>query len=316
MSGQQSSSGLEFKLHPLVMINVSDHHTRVKANTPGGSAPAPVMGCLLGSQSGRVVDISNSFEIQYTMQDGNVVINEPFLARKQEQYKQVFPKVDVLGWYVTGAAVEDTHMHIHKRIAEINEAPVLLLLNPAITPGRRDLPLELYETELHMADGRAHFSFVRANYAVETSDAERIGVDQVAKILPGGKATGSEQLTAHLMGLHSAIKMLQQQLMTLQQLMAKVSSGEVAYPHSLARQISSLVHSLPALASQGFTHDYLMEHNDALAGVYLATLTKGVSSLNDTVDKLVFAYEPGLKPGGSGPRRRGGPGGGFGGPLM
>ena len=28
---------------------------------------------------------------------------------------------------------------------------------------------------------------------VETSDAERIGVDQVAKILPSGKATGSEQ---------------------------------------------------------------------------------------------------------------------------
>jgi hypothetical protein len=185
------------------MINVSDHHTRVKANSPSG-ADAPVMGCLLGSQSGRVVDISNSFEIEYTLQDGRVVINEAFLTRKQEQCeralaapgnralpggevalrprdacpclaarvpsatpllgrpvsvhrvgadsarahagahvpaaphvgrtvsgplrvapppsvprdadKQVFPKVDVLGWYVTGAAVEDTHMHIHKRV--------------------------------------------------------------------------------------------------------------------------------------------------------------------------------------------------------
>ena len=68
----------------LVMINVSDHHTRVKANAPNGAA-SPVMGCLLGSQSGRVVDISNSFEIEYTMQDGKVVINEAFLSRKQEQ---------------------------------------------------------------------------------------------------------------------------------------------------------------------------------------------------------------------------------------
>lgn len=32
--------------------------------------------------------------------------------------KQVFPKVDVLGWYVTGAAVEETHMQIHKRVGE------------------------------------------------------------------------------------------------------------------------------------------------------------------------------------------------------
>lgn len=47
---------------------------------------------------------------------------------------------------------------------------MLLLLNPSIAPGRRDLPLELYETELHMADGRAHFSFVKANFAVEVSE--------------------------------------------------------------------------------------------------------------------------------------------------
>ncbi|KAI8474994.1 MAG: COP9 signalosome subunit 6 [Monoraphidium minutum] len=315
MDQAQSSSGLEFKLHPLVMINVSDHHTRVKANSPNGAA-TPVMGCLLGSQSGRAVDISNSFEIEYTLEAGAVVINEAFLTRKQEQYKQVFPKVDVLGWYVTGAAVEDAHMHIHKRISEINEAPVLLLLNPTITPGRRDLPLELYETELHVTEGRAAFSFVRSHFSVETSDAERIGVDQVAKILPGGKATGSEQLTAHLMGLHSAIKMLQQQLLTLQQLMARVNSGEVAYPHALACQINALVHSLPALSSQAFGHDFLLEHNDALAGLYLATLTRGVSVLNETVDRVAFAYEPGMKPGGGGPRRRGGVGGGFGGTLI
>jgi hypothetical protein len=45
---------------------------------------------------------------------------------------------------------------------------VLLLLNPAITPGRRDLPLELFETELHMGGGQgAQFTFVRANFAVE-----------------------------------------------------------------------------------------------------------------------------------------------------
>ena len=35
---------------------------------------------------------------------------------------------------------------------------------------------------------------MRAAYSIETSDAERVGVDQVAKILPGGgKAGGSEQ---------------------------------------------------------------------------------------------------------------------------
>lgn len=34
-------------------------------------------------------------------------------------------------------------------------------------------------------------------YPLQTSDAERIGVDQVAKILPSGKASGSEQCKTH-----------------------------------------------------------------------------------------------------------------------
>eukprot|EP00775_Hariotina_reticulata_P006237 gene6237-6474_t len=84
---KQSSSGLEFKLHPLVLINVSDHFTRLKANGVDG-APAPtVMGCLLGSQDGRTVDISNSFEIKCdeSPENGSFQIDNAFLLKKQEQ---------------------------------------------------------------------------------------------------------------------------------------------------------------------------------------------------------------------------------------
>jgi JAB1/Mov34/MPN/PAD-1 ubiquitin protease len=72
----------------LVLINLSDHHTRVASNI-GGSQP--VLGCLLGSQSGRTVDISNSFEIKYQLVDGQVQIDTAFLLRKQEQCKQPPP---------------------------------------------------------------------------------------------------------------------------------------------------------------------------------------------------------------------------------
>ena len=51
--------------------------------------------------------------------------------------------------------------------------------------------------EMHVLDGNPSQIFVKSAYKVETSDAERIGVDQVAKILPSGKATGSEQCECH-----------------------------------------------------------------------------------------------------------------------
>lgn len=100
-----SSSGLLFQLHPvsdlqqlvpldrawtalalihfalyvqLVLINISDHHTRTKANA---GVAIRVAGCLLGQQIGRTIDISNSFEVVQT--DGH--LDEAFLAKKLGQ---------------------------------------------------------------------------------------------------------------------------------------------------------------------------------------------------------------------------------------
>ena len=69
----------------LVMINISDHFTRMKANGLDAGTSGRVMGCLLGQQNGRIVDISNSFEIKYELREGGVDIDEAFLTKKQEQ---------------------------------------------------------------------------------------------------------------------------------------------------------------------------------------------------------------------------------------
>lgn len=295
---RHSSSGLEFKLHPLVLINISDHHTRVKANQ---GSPSLVMGCLLGSQTGRVVDVSNSFELLYTSSAEGLKIDEPFFATKQEQYKTVFPKLDVVGWYVTGPKLTDEFRQIHKKIMETNEGAALLLLDPVIQPARRDLPVTLYESETHSTEMGHHLVFVHATYTVETSDAERIAVDQVAKILPSGKASGSQQLTAHLNSLHSAIKMLRERGQLLEQVLVKMEAGEIPFDHSLVRKISSLVNSLPALDSPAFHNDYVMSYSDTLLTIYLSSMTKGLHTLNEMVDKSLVAFE-------GKPRRRGGGG--------
>ena len=85
--------------HPclqLVLLTISDHHTRIKANAPAGqdaassstwpAAPARVLGYLLGQQNGRVVDISNSFELNYTTDaTGALQIDAALLTTKLEQ---------------------------------------------------------------------------------------------------------------------------------------------------------------------------------------------------------------------------------------
>lgn len=97
-----SSSGLTFKLHPLVIVNISDHYTRVKsqmnptlAPSHGNNAAAPngadgvvstlpprVYGCVIGVQKGRTVEIFNSFELLYDPSTHS--LDRTFLEKKQE----------------------------------------------------------------------------------------------------------------------------------------------------------------------------------------------------------------------------------------
>ena len=58
----QESGALQLTLHPLVIINISDHFTRGRCQT---SSPSPrVFGALIGAQSGRHIEIANSFEVK------------------------------------------------------------------------------------------------------------------------------------------------------------------------------------------------------------------------------------------------------------
>jgi COP9 signalosome complex subunit 6 len=116
-------------------------------------------------------------------------------------------------------------MAIQRKLMEVNESPIFLRLDPSKDASQKDLPVYLYESELHVLEGVPSFIFVQAKYTIETSEAERIGVDQVAKILPTGAASGSNQLTAHLGSMHSAIKMLISRVALLHQMLLKMQSG-------------------------------------------------------------------------------------------
>nr|KJB22199.1 hypothetical protein B456_004G034800 [Gossypium raimondii] len=243
-----SSSGLTFKLHPLVIVNISDHYTRVKSqlslppsltstssaatsnnnnnNSNGGennqNPPPRVYGCVIGVQRGRTVEIFNSFELIYDPSTRS--LDRSFLEKKQELYKKVFPHFYVLGWYSTGSDAQESDMHFHKALMDINESPLYVLLNPAINPAQKDLPVTIYESELHVIDGVPQLIFVRSSYTIETVEAERISVDHVAHLKPSG-GSAATQLAAQLTGIHSAIKMLNSRIRVLHQYLVGMQKG-------------------------------------------------------------------------------------------
>lgn len=85
ISNVPSSSSIS--LHPLVILNISEHWTRLSAQ---GNKSNPTIGALIGKHNGRIVEIINSFELLFTVQDdGKLLIDRDYYNTKEEQFKQV-----------------------------------------------------------------------------------------------------------------------------------------------------------------------------------------------------------------------------------
>jgi len=273
-------------LHPLVIMNISEHWTRIKAQA---GTPKQVYGALIGKQEGRSIEVMNSFELDYNTIDGQVVIDREYYQTKEEQFKQVFSEMDFLGWYSTGEKPTMAEINIHRQIAEINESPLFIQLSPG-GGNCTELPLYLYESVIDMVAGQARILFVKLPYTLATEDSERIGLDHVARIVAGNESTTSrtaDQLTAQ----HSAIKMLAGRVKLILEYVKAVERGELPQNHEIMRQIRALSHRLPVLEAERFQPHFFNQANDVALMALLGSVMKSANNLNQFVNKFNVVYQ-------------------------
>nr|CAG4637143.1 EOG090X08T4 [Ceriodaphnia reticulata]SVE73031.1 EOG090X08T4 [Ceriodaphnia reticulata] len=279
MASSGATGSISVLLHPLVVMNISEHWTRVRAQE--GKAQQ-VIGALIGKQKGRSLEIMNSFELVFTIID-NIVIDRDYYNTKEEQFKQVFSDMDFLGWYTTGDTPNESDIHVHKQICEINESPVILKLNPFTR--NADLPVTMYESVIDLVNGEATMLFVELSYTLATEEAERIGVDHVARMASGDSAESS-QVAEQLQAQHNAVKMLANRVRLILEYIRAMERGEVPKSHEVLREAKSLTHRLPVLNSEIFQEEYYTQYNDVLLQTYLASITKACHDLHQFVTKF------------------------------
>ena len=61
------------------------------------------------------------------------MINHAFLKSRQSQYKQVFPTLDLLGWYTIGDVPTPQDLEIHKQLLAYNETPIFVQLHQTVS---------------------------------------------------------------------------------------------------------------------------------------------------------------------------------------
>ncbi|GFY11779.1 COP9 signalosome complex subunit 6 [Trichonephila clavipes] len=285
LAASGTTGSVTISLHPLVIMNVSEHWTRVKSQE---GTPLQVVGALIGKQQGRNIEIMNSIELMFDRIEGDIIIDKDYYSTKEQQFKQVFSDLDLIGWYTTGDAVNESDIKIHKQICEIYESPVFLKLNPQ---GRHtELPVSIYESIIDLVSGEATMLFVELLYTLATEEAERIGLDHMARM--STNESGESSLVAEqLQAQHSAIKMLHSRVHLILDYVRAVKEGKVAPNHEILREAYSLCHRLPVISSETFKQEYFNQCNDVGLMTYLGTLTKGCNTINQYVNKFNILYD-------------------------
>lgn len=280
-----TTGSVAIALHPLVIMNISEHWTRVRAQE---GRPVQVLGALIGKQTGRNIEVMNSFELLFDIVDGHIVIDMDYYKTKEEQFKQVFSEMDFLGWYTTGDSPTDSDIHVHRQICSINESPILLKMNPLAR--HQDLPVSVFESVIDLVNGEATMLFVELQYTLATEEAERIGVDHVARmsIADTGEASSvAEQLIAQ----YSAIKMLHSRVKLILEYIKAVEAGEIPKNLDILREAYSLCYRLPVLNTDKFKEDFFNQCNDVCLMAYLGSITKGCNTINQFVNKFNVIHD-------------------------
>jgi len=285
MADSGVAATVSVSLHPLVIMNISEHWTRTKAQN---GRPTPVYGALIGKQNGRDIELMNSFELDWTTVDETVIIDHDYYKIKEEQFKQVFSDMDFLGWYSTGDVPTAKDISVHKQICDINESPLFLQLSPG-KQNTTELPVSLYESVIDMVGGAARMLFVKLPYTLATEEAERIGLDHVARISTNTD-TDTSRAVDTLLAQHSAIKMLASRVKIVLEYVKAVERGELEHNHEIMRQIRALSHRLPVLESERFRPEFFTQCNDVALITLLGTVMKSANNLNQFVNMFNTVY--------------------------
>lgn len=191
ITGRPDTS-LNVQLHPLVLLTISDYITRHSIRQQAG----PAIGAIIGEQNGRNFTLEVAFECKLT--DGNsgqVTLDGDWFSERLEMYKEVHkaPALDLVALFATGPVEGPQPAHLpvlaQAKAAAGSDSIMLLLFHPEqvdrLQGGK--LPISLYESVQEEEGNSANMRFKELAYEVETGEAERIGVDFVAR--GGGAAT-------------------------------------------------------------------------------------------------------------------------------
>jgi len=280
-----TAQAISCQLHPVVMFQVLDHHTRRNAEE------GRVVGALLGSvASDGTVSVKNAFPMNHDDVTHNAQAQEfnHFFNTMQELHNKVNTREQVVGWYTTVKSADagkdevgEDDVALHAFFEEkIGDKMSCLLLrvdgniqnNPQMgISAFASSPMALRQDK-ESAQQVLGMCFTRVTCNIRSYEAERIGVDFITQNSIG--EGGGEVLGSDLEKLEMSVVKLTAMLDKTIEYCDHVEAGKLKPDTKVGRELLEAVASVPDVSPAEFEaslnkglHDLLMVH-------YLGSLTQ------------------------------------------
>ena len=182
-----------------------------------------------------------------------------------------------------GVEAQESEMMIHRQMTQFNESPFFLLMHAKPDPEAKELPISLYESEMHIVNETPTMLFVSLKFQLETLQAERITMERVAK---EKVAEGISSMDVHVQSVHGSLRTLEARTSVLIRLLEETKAGSIPTDHRLLRQVAAICNQLPAVDAQELHGEFLTDYNDTMMVNYMASITKGAAAINELSDKF------------------------------
>jgi|SaaInlStandDraft_6_1057023.scaffolds.fasta_scaffold169194_1 hypothetical protein len=99
---------------------------------------------------------------------------------------QVFPRLELLGWYTTGPIDDPLNRRLEKSLSSFNEHPFCLSFDVLLAERQNftvdsSLPVHLWQSRVVVSQGSISMVWDRVPLSVNTENAERIAIDGLAR---------------------------------------------------------------------------------------------------------------------------------------
>ena len=222
-------------------------------------------------------------------------------------HQAVFPMHSVVGWYRVSEDPNPTAMdlaltrQLQRHYCATNQHPFVFALlqvpeatstaagessAPEDSKNTGILPLMLYQVSEDDSILLAH-SF----WSLQTSNAERIGIERVVQERPQQNDDESSSYCTHLDSLQQSLQAMQDRLEILVDFLQQVDNGSIADPPlSLLRRVQTLVCQLGPLAAMSSTTNPDQDDTTMFLS-HLAAVSKTVGAVSAYTDKVNKATE-------------------------